>query len=69
MGLIKAWAIYSYGKKKGTRIYEDAVVRARTEVREELHRQASEDRKREKCSLCGYKYMQHDENGSCPTYL
>jgi hypothetical protein len=68
MGLLKAYAIYQYGKKKGTRKYEEAVLAAKIEVRQEAYKKAVEDQMREKCLMCGHKYMQHDDNGCCPVY-
>lgn len=68
MGLLKTYFIYKYGKKKGERKYEAAMLSAKIEVRQEAYQKAVEDQMREKCLMCGYKYMQHDDNGCCPVY-
>jgi hypothetical protein len=69
MGLLKTYAIYKYGRKKGIQVYEDATILANTKRKEAEKQRELEDEMRKKCSMCGHKYMQHSEEGSCPTYI
>lgn len=63
------YAIYLHGKKKGTRMYEDAVVLANTEIKEKQRKEEFEVQMRKRCSACNHRYMQHNDAGECPTYL
>ncbi len=68
MGLVQAYAIYLYGKKRGKEVYREACKYAEIQARESEARLAAASRASRACSLCGHRYAQHSDSGACPSY-
>ena len=64
MGLLKEYAIYKYGKKRGEKKYAQAVQNAAFAVKEEAHQKSLE----EKCLVCGWEKFRHGPKAECPVY-
>ena len=64
MGIIKAYTIYKYGRKKGERKYAELVQYVAFKEK---------DREREKqqylkCPDCGWELFRHGPKAECPEY-
>lgn len=64
MGLIKTYAIYKYGRRRGEQIYAQAVQEAGFALKE----RAVEKAKEEKCIVCDWEKFRHGPNAECPVY-
>lgn len=68
MGLLKTYAIYKYGRKRGEKIYAQAVQDAAFEIKAERAAEAVEKTKAEKCTTCGWEKFRHGPRAECPVY-
>lgn len=68
MGLIKAYAIYKYGRLKGELAYREACQYAEISLREKAARSDASALATKICSICSHRYEQHSDSGQCPTY-
>ena len=64
MGILKAYAIYAYGRKKGERRYAEAVQYAAFKEKD----REREEQQYLKCPDCGWELFRHGPKAECPEY-
>ena len=68
MGLIKTYFIYNYGRKRGTKKYEDLKQEFAFAIKQEKIKERILEEKNAKCEACGWEQFRHGPAAECPMY-
>jgi hypothetical protein len=68
MGIIKAYLIYQYGRKKGEREYAEVVQYAHFKEKDRERNKEREKQEYSKCPDCGWERFRHGPEAECPEY-